>query len=159
MILNVVAEIANQFKLYRPYVGVFEGRKRLSDELPVDRLIWFPTNDSFEGTWNVSRNANEVLTRNAGVDFYLFSRDWNKVEDYINDLIISIYDKVHGPMFEVQDGEWLDEGQELQQGVGYRLPVTFSSTIIKRPMRTTEIEEVSPHTHFKNSTEWVPDPP
>lgn len=159
MILNIVAEVANQLKTYRPYLGIYEGKKSLSDELPADRIIWFPTTDTYEPTWNIGRNANEVYTRNVGIDFYIFSRDWNKIDDYINDLIISIYDKVHGPMFEITSGEWLDQGQDLQQGYGYILSVEISGIVIKRPLREVEIEEVSPHTHFKDSTEWVPDPP
>ena len=156
MILNTIAEVANQYKIYRPNMGFYAASNQLNAVKEADRIIWFPTTDDFDGTLNIGHNANQVTTRLAGVDFYIYSRDWNKIEDYVNDLVISIYDKVHGPMFEILGGEWISQGTQDEQGFCYRLSVQFSSIIIKRPLRTAEIEHTEGRTHFDGSSEYVP---
>lgn len=155
MIQNIVAEIANQFKLYQS-IGFYQYKSALNEERETDRVVWFPTSDTYESTWNIGRNANEVFSRNINIDFHIYSRDLNKIDNYINDLLISAYDKVHGPQITDVSGTYLDQGQNLQQGFCYVLSLEISGIVIKRPLRTVEIETVEPQTHIVGSTTFIP---
>lgn len=159
MILNIVSKVANEFKIYRPNIGFYFGRRVDSEVKEEDRIVWYPTYDTFTPTWNIGNNGNELFSREVTLEFHVFSRDLNKIDDYINWLIVSIYDSVHAPQIVSMTGQHLDLGQEYQQGFGYILSVGISGIVIHRPLGVAEIEETEAHTHFDGSAEWVPDPP
>lgn len=156
MILNFVSSIVNQFKIYQPKIGVLYSRNILNQELQDDRIIWFPVRDDFTPTQNIGKNPLQVYSRDATIEFHMFSRDQNKLDDYINDMIIAIYEKCFEPQIVEMSGDYVDAGQVLQQGFGYILSVTLSGIIIRRPLRTAEIQTVEPQTHIKDSPTFIP---
>jgi len=156
MILDIVAEINNQFKLYQPNIGMYFGRASLNKTMEANRIVWYPVRDEFTPTMNIGKNPIEVFSKDVTLEFHIFSKDQNKIDNMVNDLIISIYEKVFEPQMVELFGEYLDLGQEDQQGFGYILTVTISGIIIRRPLRTTEIETVEDYTHYNNSSEYVP---
>lgn len=156
MILNAISEIVNQFKIYQPNIGVYFSRNELNQEREADRVIWFPVRDDYTPTKHIGKNPLQIYSRDVTVEFHIYSRDSNKLDEYINWLLVAIYEKTFEPQIIDLSGEWIDAGQNLQQGFAYILSVTISGIIIRKPLREVEILTVENHSHYDESSEYVP---
>lgn len=157
MILQIVAEIANQFQQIHPSVNFTHSKERLNNPMPDTRIIWYPTNDSFSPTQNPGHNDLQVRTREVGLNFDIFSKDMNAIDQMINDLIVSIYTRIFEPQLIDLNGQWLDQGSEDQQGFGYRLSLTISCVIKRRPRQDVTILTVNKISGFDGSVEVIDD--
>lgn len=156
MILDTVSEIANQFKLYQPSIPFYYTKNALNQELPDERVIWYPISDEFTPTQHIGKNPLQIYSREFTMEFHIYSRDLNRIDNFLNWLLVSIYEKVFEPQVVDISGQYVDAGQNLQQGFAYILSVTISGIIIKKPLREAEITTVESHSHFNNSPEYVP---
>lgn len=63
--------------------------------------------------------------------------------------------KLYSPQVEYS-GTYIDKGNILQSGVGYRLDAQIKLVIPRRPLRTVKVNETETHSKYEGGTELVP---
>lgn len=155
MILDIISEIQNSFQYVHPSVSFLFGKDKLDSPLPDTRIIWYPTNDNFTPSRHPGMNSKQMMSREVGLNFDIFSRSLNSIDNIINDLGVAIYEKIGEPSIINFSGVWLDLGEEEQQGMGYRLSITIDCVIHKRPLATVTIGSLDKGVKIEGSSEII----
>lgn len=138
MLFRIVDRILNQFKKLQPGVQTEYSKGDLSAQGPTKRVVWYIENDSFGPVKHLGSNPRQTFSREANVAFQIFALTTEELDSYIEDILSSAQLIMNEDGITEASGETIDLGTEAQNGYGYKLNITLSTTVTNR-MRTTGI--------------------
>lgn len=161
---QVMAEIINHLKeTYLQDLGIeletLDGAEHLNDtdfcSSPKPRLVWFPTTTRFEGNTHVGANPNMQRLAIQNYEIHIKGPNYDEVGELVRYVILALEYKLYSPQVEYS-GTYIDKGNILQSGVGYRLDAQIKLVIPRRPLRTVKVNKTETHSKLEGGTELVP---
>lgn len=138
MISHIITAIKTKFKEHIPNVDFDYGMKLVSDNGPLDRIIWFVEKDNYTAGNNVGSNPKQVMARECDVAFHIYASNLELLDKYLEILLYSIKFILKEDGIKETSGESLDMGQDLQAGIGYKLNVVMD-LVVREPIRQTAV--------------------
>jgi hypothetical protein len=138
MLFRIVDRILTEFKKLQPGVQTEYSKNDLSANGPTERVVWYIENDSYGPVKHLGSNPRQTFSREANVAFQIFSKTTENLDNYIEDVLSAAQLIMNEDGIIEASGETIDLGTEDQNGYGYKLNITLSTTVTNR-MRTTGI--------------------
>ena len=160
----IMAEVINYLKeTYLQDIGteleIFDGAEHLNDtdfaSSPKLRIVWFPTSTKFEGNTHVGANPNMQRLALQNYEIHMKGPSYDEVGELVRYVILALEHKLYSPQVEYS-GTYIDKGNILQSGVGYKLDAEVKQVIPRRPLRKVKVSETETHSKLQGSNELVP---
>ena len=143
MLNRVMSAIWTEFRKLQPNVQVESGKKQISTNSINPRVVWFPVRDRFSDSKHPGRNPKQIKTRETDLEIHLFAKDFDTLDDLINDVTIALTRIIYNPSILDIRGDYEDPGSELQDGVAYVMTLTLDLVIWERPLGVVKITTIA----------------
>lgn len=141
MLINVINNINTELRGLQPLVQVeiVYGNVAIPIAGPTPRVVWTFSGDTFSTTRHLGKNPHQVKSLEAGIEAHIFHKSPDEVYYLVNDVLVATHRTVLEPSILSAVGEWLDSGQNAQNGYGYKLSLILDITIVEPPLQVAPI--------------------